>query len=141
MSSTVTNYGGFVGAQPDTFCQNPSVDGFVMTSGTLSTSLGAGLCDTKMYINAGDCFSFDDNGYGPSWNTGDNDGNKCPFDDQASLGRLDRGRSAAGVYGKPSPRNPAQELQDRVHDVTTGQGDLLVLVVGVDDPDLEPEII
>ena len=62
-------------------------------------------------------------------------------DDQASLGRLDRGRSAAGLYGNPNPRNPAQELQDRVHDVTTGQGDLLVLVVGVEDLDLEPEII
>ena len=62
-------------------------------------------------------------------------------DDQASLGRLDRGRSAAGLYGNPSPRNPAQELQDRVHDVTTGPGDGLEVVVGVDDPDLEPEII
>ena len=62
-------------------------------------------------------------------------------DDQASLGRLDHGRSAAGLYGNPNTRKPAQELQDRVHDVTTGQGDLLVLEVCVEDPDLEPEII
>ena len=62
-------------------------------------------------------------------------------DDQASLGRLDHGRSAAGLYGNPNTRKPAQELQDRVHDVTTGPGDGLTVVVGVDDPDLEPGII
>ena len=62
-------------------------------------------------------------------------------DEQASLGRLDRGRSAAGLYGNPNPRKPAQDLQGRVHDVTTGAGDGLSLEVVVDDPDLEPEII
>ena len=62
-------------------------------------------------------------------------------DDQASLGRLDHGRSAAGLYGNPNTRKPAQELQDRVHDVTTGRGDDLPLEVCVDDLDLEPEII
>ena len=62
-------------------------------------------------------------------------------DEQASLGHLDHGRSAAGLYGNPNPRKPAQELQGRVDDVTAGAGDGLVVEVVVDDLDLEPEII
>ena len=62
-------------------------------------------------------------------------------DEQASLGRLDRGRSAAGLYGNPNPRKPAQDPQGRIDDVTTGAGDGLPPVLVVDDPDLEPEII
>jgi hypothetical protein len=77
-------------AHPSKPCLDPVTDGYAMTDGTLSIT--GGLCDTYLYFHAGDCFSGDDNAYGPSWNSGDDNGTKCPFDDpgnQSSLGPND----------------------------------------------------
>ena len=75
---------------PSGSCLDPNVAGFPMSAGTLTVT--GGLCDTKLYFHAGDCLSGNDNGYGPTWNTGDDNGDKCPFDDagnQSSLGPND----------------------------------------------------
>ena len=87
-----------------------SSTGYPMTSGDISTSR---LCDTDLYIHpydydGGSCRD-DNNGYGPTWSVGFNNG--CPLDDPQGTGLWYHSSSWGGTWSSGHPFDGSEPLR------------------------------